>query len=462
MQRAALMRESIHRPDMKQFDKIADLLNWRFVGVFSCNPGKTGLANGLKIQCSGRSGFAFVFEPSRDGSMLLSLHEEDIDDEDDGAEVWATGSVEEVIERLQPWAFPPSRTLPPSTDRSEERRRLEQLALGLTARQGVPCVTVEPAAGRLRLLTSAGRKEFERDWKSLNLERILLHFPWDPAGRLELETTVLLNAYETTKPPRRDRNLCLAAIGPKRRRDEQRINIELVDLIMVNQSHRWERCPWLWQEAAMPASELWGSERIQVSPSNDARRSSRAAARSSPAPVARTPESELASRSLQLLEDGDVEGALSLYGIHLSPDLHRLLGGERIKPPACCAHPDAAWTKLLVETLRQSAPWKLPGAIVDEAERLRTWAAQKKGRKRQVPMLKLVIFPGQHHQRKASLMLTGDEAGGNPRLVIEATASNARLADTAWKRPLVVDFLRNSLDCPTPPTRRVCSTRVPR
>jgi hypothetical protein len=26
--------------------------------------------------------------------------------------------------------------------------------------------------------------------------------------------------------------------------------------------------------------------------------------------------------------------------------------------------------------------------------------------------------------------------------VIEATASNARLADTSWKRPIEVDFLR--------------------
>jgi hypothetical protein len=62
--------------------------------------------------------------------------------------------------------------------------------------------------------------------------------------------------------------------------------------------------------------------------------------------------------------------------------------------------------------------------------------------------LKLVIFPGQHHSRKASLMLTGDADGQDPRLVIEATASNARLQDTAWKRPIAVDFLRWGVEVP--------------
>ncbi len=53
-----------------------------------------------------------------------------------------------------------------------------------------------------------------------------------------------------------------------------------------------------------------------------------------------------------------------------------------------------------------------------------------------------MIFPGQFHSRKSSLMLTGDRDGENPRFVIEATASNARLHDTAWKRPIAVNFLR--------------------
>jgi hypothetical protein len=259
----------------------------------------------------------------------------------------------------------------------------------------------------------------------------------------------LLNALETTAPPGKDRDLCLAVVGPERRRDEQRLAIQLTDLIVVNQTHRWEKTPWLWQDVAPPPSEFWGAELVPDAVKRQARRGNTPR---TPLPERRfpsTPASQRAARSLQLLEEGHIEEALALYGVSLSADVHRLLGGERILPPACCAHPDAAWTQLLVDTLRQSAPWLLPGAVRDEAERLRQWAAQKKGRQRRPPVLKLVIFPGQHHARKASLMLTGDVDGQHPRFEIEATASNARLPDTAWKRPVVVDFLRRGVEFPT-------------
>jgi hypothetical protein len=59
---------------------------------------------------------------------------------------------------------------------------------------------------------------------------------------------------------------------------------------------------------------------------------------------------------LRLLDEGRIEEAMGLYGVTFGEDVHRLLGGERIKPPACCAHPDGAWRDLLVGTLRQAAP----------------------------------------------------------------------------------------------------------
>jgi hypothetical protein len=429
---------------MKHFEQIVDLLNQRFPGLFSCRSGKSGRANGLEVRCR-RTGYAFVYEPSPNGSFLLSLHE---DEEDDNPEVWGTRGAEEVVERLQPWAFPPPRSLPPPVAATEEKRRLERIAQGLRARKDVACFQVEPNATALRLLTSAGRRQLEDDLASLRPERIALHFPWDPAGRLELNTTVLLKSYETTTPPGRDRDLCLAAVGPARRRDEQHLAIQLTDLIVVNQTHRWERSPWLWQEVEAPPSEFWGAESVQDAVTKQARRKD---APRAPFPGRRsqsTPEGQRASRALQVLEEGHIEEALALFGVSLSADVHRLLGGERIKPPACCAHPDESWTQLLVSTLRQSAPWLLPRAVLEEAERLQSWAAQKKGRQRRRPYLKLVIFPGQRHARKASLMLTGDEDGQNPCLVIEATASNARLSDTAWKRPLAVDFFRRGVEFP--------------
>jgi len=205
---------------------------------------------------------------------------------------------------------------------------------------------------------------------------------------------------------------------------------------VVNQTHRWENFPWLWQNVKAPPSEFRGAE----PPPKKARR----------APDSAPPKSQQAEQSLRLLDKGQIEEALALYGVNLSPDLHRLLGGERIRPPACCAHPNAQWTDLLVGTLRQSAPWLLAKAVRDESDRLRRWAGQKKGRPRQSPNLKLAIFPGQHHARKASLMLVGEHDGTKPRLVIDATASNARLSDTAWKRPIAVDFVRHGVPVPFP------------
>jgi hypothetical protein len=430
---------------MKHYEQIVDLLNQRFPRLFSCKPGKDGLAKGLEVRCARRLGYVFVYEPAQNGSYLLSLHESD---SDHNPEVWATSGPQEVVDRLQPWAFPPGRTLPPPMDPAAEKRRLEKLLPGLSARQDITCLTVKPEPGALRLLTGAGRRQFKDDLAALSPERLVLHFPWDPAGRLDLNTTVLLNTYETTTPPGRDRELCLAAVGPKRRRDEQRLAIQLIDLIVVNQTHRWERSPWLWQEVEVPASEFWGAEPVSDSVTKQARRPRAPQTRGPGHQVPQTPESQRASQSLQLLEDGRIEEALALFGVSLSPDVHRLLGGERIKPPACCAHPDAMWTRLLVDTLRESAPWLLARAVLDESERLQRWAAQKKGRARRAPDLKLVIFPGQQHARKASLMLTGDEDGQNPRLVIEATASNARLPDTAWKRPLAVDIVRRGVEFP--------------
>jgi hypothetical protein len=309
---------------VKQFKQLVGLLDQRFAGLFSCKAGRSGQAKGLEIRCTRRVGYAFAYEPSEDGRFLLALHESD---DDNSPEVWGTTSAEEVVERLQPWAFPPRRKLSQPLDGTTARRSLERIASGLIARKDIKCVKLEPEANFLRLLTEAGRRQFKHDLGSLNPERIALHFPWDSAGRLDLNTTVLLGTYETTAPPGRDRDLCLAAIGPERRRDEQRLTIQLVDLIVVNQTHRWERSPWLWKNVQAPPSEFWGAE-----PALEAETKRGRHADASLAPSQSLPGNQGASRALQLLDDGHIEEALALYGVTLSPDLHRLLGGERIRP----------------------------------------------------------------------------------------------------------------------------------
>jgi hypothetical protein len=405
---------------MEYFDRVIGILNGRFPGEFVCKPGNQGRALGLEIRRAGRDGYAFIYEPaslyhrdpSRPDHYLLVLHEAD------GAgksESWNTTRPEECIERLLPWAFPREWTQPSAIDRAKEKQRLEVLAAGLSARGRTRVRVVDPDPALLQALAPEGHRALERDLASLNTSRIRRHFPWDHLGRLALETVVLLDVYLVVKPIGGGRFACLAAMGPERRRDEQEIRVELAALFPANQTHRWLDRPWMWQAVESPETE-----RLGLGDGSE--------------------QQERAARSLRLLDEGKIEDALSLYGVTMSDDLHWLLGGQRINPPACCAHADATWTDLLVTTLRQSAPWLLPRAVPEEAARISRCTGQKPGKRAQ--SWKLAIFPGQHHARKASLMLAADRDGRNPRFEIEATATNARLADTSWKRPIAVDLLR--------------------
>jgi hypothetical protein len=364
--------------------------------------------------------YAFIYEPSslyhRDPSRLehyhLALRE---DDDSQRFESWRTTTPDECIARLLPRAFPREWTLPAAIDPAKEKRRLEVLAAGLAGRGRTRARVADSDPALLELLTPEGRQALDRDLAALNLSRIKRHFPWDPHGRLALGTAVLLNVDPVATPGGGGRFACLAAIGPERHRDEQDIRVELAALFPVNQTHRWLDRPWMWQAVEPPATERLGL--------GDG-----------------SSEQDRAARSLRLLDEGRIEDALSLYGVTLSDDLHRIPGGQRISPPACCAHADASWTDLLVTTLRQAAPWLLPGAAPEEASRISRCTGKKPGKRAR--SWKLAIFPGQFHARKASLMLAADRDGRNPRFEIEATATNTRLADTSWKRPIEVDLLR--------------------
>ena len=399
---------------MDHFREVVGHLNARFPGEFECKAGMKGRAQGLEVRCGGRSGYAFIFEPSGRSDFLLSLHE---DDDDQNAEVWKTANPEECVQRILPWAFPHPWTAPAPIDRAKEERRLAKIAVGLAARTRINCQVGDERPDLIQLLSADQREALDRDLASLSIDRVKNQFPWDHAGQLALKTTVLLRAYPTQGAA--GRVVSLAAIGPERRRDVQSIQIELAALIPANHTHRWHDRPWMWQNVAPPDDLEAGLQR--------------------------EPDS-LAERSLALLDQGKIEDALSLHGVTLSEELHRLLGGQRISPPACCAHPDQAWTELLIDTLRQSAPWLLPTAALNEAERIRECTGRMPSKR--ALTWKLVVFPGQFHARKASLMISADRDGRNPRLLIEATATNARLADTSWKRRIEVDFRRYGMRMP--------------
>ncbi|QEH38031.1 hypothetical protein OJF2_66270 [Aquisphaera giovannonii] len=399
---------------MNFFEQVIGILNARFPGEFVCRPGDRGMASGLEIRRAGKSGHAFLYDAhaSRPLHHLLSLHDED---GRESGETWSTSLPDECVARILPWAFPREWTRPAPLDPAEERRRLSTLAEGLAGRRRIPVRLEGPDPNLMEALTAEGRLAFERDVAALNPARIRQNFPWDPHGRLALDAAALLAVYPCSRRLEGGRFLTLAAIGPKRRRGEQEIRVGPALLFPVNQTHRWLDRPWLWQATEPPASERLGIGGGSA-------------------------EEECAARSLRLLDEGEIEEALALHGVAMEDDLLRLLGGQRIDPPACCAHPDEAWTDLLVATLRQSAPWLLPAAVAMEGERIRHHTGKKSGRP--PTSWKLVVFPGQFHSRKASLMLVADRDGRNPRFEIEATASNARLADTSWKRPLEVDLRR--------------------
>jgi hypothetical protein len=396
--------------------QVIAILDGKFPGEFAGKPGMQGHASGTEITLASHPGYAFIREPnsrpqpdpSRPLSHMLTLHETD-----DGLEFecWGTTTPDECVRRILPWAFPVEWTPPAPIDRAKEKLRLARLAEGLAARQRLACTIDDPDPDLLAHLTDEERQALDRDLASVNTARIRRHFPWDPTGRLALKTAVLLATYPTR--PVGARTVSLVAVGPDRRGDEQAIRVKLTALFPVNQTHRWQDSPWMWQAAEPP--ELVGTEKPGQSETKEA-------------------------ASVRLLDEGKIEDALSLFEVTLSDDLHRLLGGQRILPPACCARADVSWTDLLVSTLRQSAPWLLAPAVAEEAGRI----ARLTGRKpsKGAPSWRLAIFPGQHHVRKASLMLAADRGGRDPRLVIEATGTDARLADTSWKRPIEVDFAR--------------------
>jgi hypothetical protein len=83
------------------------------------------------------------------------------------------------------------------------------------------------------------------------------------------------------------------------------------------------------------------------------------------------------------------------------------------------------WAIPMLHALRYAAPWHFASAL----------AAGKR--------LRLLWFPHQTQQRKASLMLTwANKQMRTPALEIEWTASNKVLAETAWQRSLALDLKR--------------------
>jgi hypothetical protein len=339
------------------------------------------------------------------------------------------------------WAFERPWRPPDPIDAGRERKRLLRIHEGLKARAGLPVINDVKFDERLLPASAAAVRA---DLAGLRAERIRAAFPSDPRGRLAVKSTVLLAAYEAAETAPKDRELCLVLRGPLRRSDPQEIRAVLEWLIPQNQDHCWVRERWHWHDNGMAESATrWGAP----VPVEDLA-ANRLTIRELTKRVTADPDDSRSRSALAMLlqESGKLLESLELYGVEIDGDLKRLCGGQKIYPPACCAHADEKWMDRLREWMRACAPWKLAEAARQESRRIAEWAAKKKGRKPRQPLLKLLIFPGQHHLRKACLVLTSrDLEGNNPRLEIQATASNARLHESAWKRPLEIDLARHML-----------------
>lgn len=351
----------------------------------------------------------------------------------------------EIIDWLvQDWAFERPWCAPLPVDLKAEKKRLQKIVQGLNSSSDL-LVSVTARVVSEYNLTPAGQAALNTDLADLELGRIARGFPRDHRGALALKTTVLLGHYETTVPPARDRDLCLVAAGPQKRSDPQEIRITIESLIKVNQDHCWEHDRWRWHAgtADVDRETRWGVAVPAEAIASDALSQSQLAEN---VRTGCADEGEKAALAIMLQEQGKLIEALELYGIEVDEDLKRLCGGQKIYPPACCAYADEKWVKTFQDWMRACAPWLLANSTRQEAERISARAVEKKGRKRRLPVLKLFIFPGQQHSRKASLVLTSKDLDGLcPRLEIQATASNARLYESAWKRPLEIDFIRYQL-----------------
>jgi hypothetical protein len=354
------------------------------------------------------------------------------------------GAADIVDWLVQDWAFERPWRTPCPTDPKAEKKRLQRIVEGFKSRSGVT-VVIDAEAGPGHNLTPRGEAALRGDLAGLLMDRIRDGFPPDKRGALSLKTTVLLACYETTSPPGRDRKLTLAALGPQRRSDRQEIRVSLEALIPANQDHSWEHERWRWHadSADTDPAIRWG---VPVPVEALAAGTLSASQLTEKVKRGGADAGDKAALAILLQDEGRLLDALELYGVEFDGDLKRLCGGQKIYPPACCAYADEKWVQRLHDWMRTCAPWLLGNATRREAERIAAWAAEKRSRRRRLPVLKLLVFPGQHHSRKASLILTSADLDGiRPRLEIQATASNARLHESAWERPLEIDVARYQL-----------------
>ena len=251
------------------------------------------------------------------------------------------------------------------------------------------------------------RRTFESDASALAARRIARFFPRDDQGLPEKRERVLLAAYGPTEQKRR---LWLHVTSAKR----GTLKIGLESLIGENHVHRWDGARWMWDARVEPPSpnDRWGIR----------------------------PDDERAQRSMTLLDEGRFSEALALFEIRWTPQVAYVLAGESLSMHDATLA--TRWAGEMRRALWELAPWKLQTAL-DQGV--------KSGR--------LFTLGGQHHIRKASLMLARVPDGG-VELRIEHTGTNARLPRIAYCRSLEQDLARFEIAAPEIPIESVAPLTV--
>ncbi|WP_162907510.1 hypothetical protein [Allorhizocola rhizosphaerae] len=306
--------------------------------------------------------------------------------------LWAarrlTHDEQAVIDAIRLWyGYRDSlRATPPKLD--PDRRRA-QLARQIAAR--------ESAAGApsVRLAVDASEVP-EKDLAQLDHAQLCYHFPRDRHGRYARSVVVVLARYDT-KLAKRGPWLAVRADG-----DSLVIGIEA--LIGENQDHRWDNLPWLWSTAHRdtPPETRW-----------------------------QLPNAEHVRPIVDLLDQGALTDALTLCGVDVDTRLAALLAGYPISYEY--ARYTDGWVNRLYEQLPNCAPWRLAAAH-------RVWEAQRDPIRRRRPTGEpIVLFGLKGLNRSAKPVVSLETRDGVPRLIMDWTASNARLPRALWERPVDLD-----------------------
>jgi hypothetical protein len=274
-------------------------------------------------------------------------------------------------------------------------------------------------------LTNAARERLDGDLHHLAVDLVMSHFPRQDDGRFPLEVTVLLASYESHLSQSRDRQMWLVACAPKRRRDQQGITLSLASLIGVNHAHRWDQARWMWDVRHYSASEevRWGVSGLDLDTLGLDQRADHLAFFAQRCTQTDPSLADRVSLCLLLQDEGQIEEAFSLFDVELTPNVLKILYGQPVTDGHSLS--EESWAIPMCYALRCAAPWRFASTL----------ATGKRWR--------ILWFPHQTQQRKASLMLTwANKWTRTPALEIEWTASNKVLAETAWKRPLDLDLKR--------------------